>query len=742
MAAYSDAKPPKGEGPLAQSRAGEAVLKRHERPHGAATAAGAERRAVRQKACAAPHGTEPPTQPGVGSGECSTTPPSPLRGVGDSLSGPFWGSLEEEPAARLRSAGVTDARDLACLTIAGLARILGTQPSEAVLRLRRSGEDEIQAELDAPLEGGIRPLFPTSAPQTQTPPAAAPLRAASVRGAGPADWRPARLGSTPTAEDDARRTTAATAAVRVLRRHEASSTHAAEIVAARAAGRAEEWYGALVNVLARRYEAQGMMHPVRVWRRWLRWRGEQQVSLTDDPAAPLALNLATWLADEASKGHTVQQSMLDGLKWLAAHLGMKGLPLQSPLLEGMATMGWKVERQAAELPLEVWAHFLHLATQAPGAIALIAKLMLYVTVATLRFRHAQRHRFLHDRCDEDMLVGEVARGKIRRRAAFLVANPTHVGEGVPLFRELYDELRAKAPDACYLVPDLEDHKGTGIAAGTPVLQKPMSYSKFMGVLRALTMAPPLAFTAEQARKLTSYSLRRKLPSVADRAGFPQERRAQLGDWRDPIGGGLGAARQGHEPMAVRYSAARLASSVRARLACLVVMNGALKAGPQQEGSARILKEPWCTPEALEKTWRQHEAVARNGAWGFPRCSEQQEAEQEQEGTKDADKMLDDTTSNSTASHSADDTADSSDDEGDDEKKNREDEVPWVLPEGYRTRVHASGGVRAADGRLIPLCRQEPFSWAAEEGVGLQAATATGRKMHAACWTKCGIRLDD
>ena len=136
------------------------------------------------------------------------------------------------------------------------------------------------------------------------------------------------------------------------------------------------------------------------------------------------------------------------------------IPLQSPLLSTMATVGWKVERQAEELPQKVWMHFLHLASHAPGAVALIARLVLYLTVTTLRFRHAQRHRFLHERCGDSMLVGEVARGKVRQRPAFLVAAPTRVHDK-PLFGDLYEELRERNPDAGYLIPDLAVHKGKG-----------------------------------------------------------------------------------------------------------------------------------------------------------------------------------------------------------------------------------------------------------------------------------------
>ena len=131
------------------------------------------------------------------------------------------------------------------------------------------------------------------------------------------------------------------------------------------------------------------MSPVRAWRRWLRWRAAQTPQPTDPQASPLAINLATWLEDEVARGPTVQRGLIAGLKWLHSHLGLERLPLQSPLLVALAApVERPVERRAEELPLRVWAHFGELARRADGVVALLAQLVLYVTVTTLRFGHA------------------------------------------------------------------------------------------------------------------------------------------------------------------------------------------------------------------------------------------------------------------------------------------------------------------------------------------------------------------
>ena len=106
---------------------------------------------------------------------------------------------------------------------------------------------------------------------------------------------------------------------------------------------------------------------------------------------------------------------------------------------------------------------------------------------------------------------------------------------------------------------------------------------------------------------------------------------------------------------------------------------------------------------------------------------------ESEGETDA--------SDTSYSNSAEDD-DSQQSEGEElELEDKSDAIPWVIPEGYRTRVHACSGATTPDGRPIPLCRRDPFSWAAEAGVGLKAAEASGRMKHAACWARCGITMD-
>ena len=104
----------------------------------------------------------------------------------------------------------------------------------------------------------------------------------------------------------------------------------------------------------------------------------------------------------------------------------------------------------------------------------------------------------------------------------------------------------------------------------------MGYTKLTGCLRSMARRPPLELPLEEARTITTYSLRRKMASLADRLSFPLERKAELGGWRDRIPDGRGGFCALKEPMAVRYSAARLETSAGTRRLCLQAMHELLE----------------------------------------------------------------------------------------------------------------------------------------------------------------------
>ena len=564
----------------------------------------------------------------------------------------------------------------------------------------------------------------------------------------PAAWKDHRDALQAVAGDFGPREKAAAKAVEVLRENVAESGFRDEIHTSALAGRREDWYNQFTKVLAKRYEAGGIMSPVRAWRRWLRWRAAQIPQPNDHPAEPLAINLATWLEDEVARGPTVQQSLMAGLKLLRSHLGLDRLPLQSPLLAHLgAPTERPVERHADELPLKVWVHFGELAKRAEGVVALMAQLMLYVTVTTLRFRHAQRHRFLHHRCSGQMLVGEVSRGKVRRRAAFLVAAPTCLSTGDATFARMYDHLRREAPNCEFLIPDVETQRGQPLSDRSELVKRPMSYHKFMGVLRALAMAPPLSLDLEAARRLTSYSLRRKLPTVADRLRLPRERRAELGDWKDEVSLGTKEDKPLREPMAVRYSGARLRNSAETRMVCVLAIQEAAPGGDEESVRGAADRVPQFLSEAQRylggeeaddepahksaKPCRTRGVAQKRGGGDSGGAEPSAAKKRNATKTKDSDAAAGESESSKS---STDASAELSEDGSEDTAP---EDVCWMLPAGVKSKLHRSSGLTDQHGQLIPRCRHSAFAWGCEIGHGLAAAEATGREWHSRCYRSEG-----
>ena len=242
------------------------------------------------------------------------------------------------------------------------------------------------------------------------------------------------------------------------------------------------------------------------------------------------------------------------------------------------------------------------------------------------------------------------------------------------------------------------------------------------------MSPPLSLTDAEVRSITSYSLRRKLASVADRLMLPLERKSELGDWRGPVSDGAGGWRSVREPMCVRYSAARLETSATSRRVCLQAMHEVLAGGSVDDEDVRHHQD---FPRLLKLT--------QGPEWGAAVPPNHVEEEVEDEaGVKDDGKGSEveqwgggesDVTSSSTDSASVASTTLSSERVG-------ADEVQWLLPNGAKSRLHLLSNYDSED-EAIPWCRRRPFKWGCECQAGLESAEATGRR-----WSpRCRRRLD-
>ena len=94
------------------------------------------------------------------------------------------------------------------------------------------------------------------------------------------------------------------------------------------------WMQYCAQMLDAHYEAHGMDHAARTWRRWTKWAEAHRCFQTHVFARPSAIALATFANDMARGGRAVATGTMRGLEWIRTHLGFSGLPFQPPPLHG------------------------------------------------------------------------------------------------------------------------------------------------------------------------------------------------------------------------------------------------------------------------------------------------------------------------------------------------------------------------------------------------------------------------
>ncbi|CAK0797313.1 unnamed protein product, partial [Prorocentrum cordatum] len=630
----------------------------------------------------------------------------------------FLAALPPAERTTLLSRGIRSQLDLAGLAPTAVHKMLGT-PSDAF----RLAWDQAKGHLASATSGGepsipIHKLFPKRTVEVE-----AKLRwqlepgGRQRRPGGTGEWRKPKVNVTQDALDLQRRQRAAARLMVILRGNLDHSTFRAE---ASESG-TDRWLAHYERVMATSFEAAGMCHAARTWERWVKWGRNHECLGAIVFAGPTALEVALWLSDVAGGGPTAVRGVLVALRWLQANLGFNGLPLDSPLLRGTTEQHpERVLRQAVELPFKVWVQYVHLASKGKGAIQLMARLILYVATISLRFKHAQRHSFQHQLCSSRTLVGRVSKGKVLRGAAFYVAGPTYAAPGWRAFGEMYAVLNKRIPDATYLIPDLVLPTGCAVDELADFIERPMGYAEFTGCLRSLAMRPPLQLARSEVRSITTYSLRRKLASIADRIQLPLERRAELGDWRDRVADGQGGWKATREPMCVRYSAARLETSAMSRRVCLHALHEAHCAGATDDEQLRHqANHDELYRQALGIHWGEgaQRAVFGDAEHPQPREDLHVVEEPEQAGGSGSSSNSDDTSAGSSSS-----CAELLDPV----------EVRWLLPGNKNSKLHLARDDGFDESACVPACRQSPFKWGCEVGVGLDVAGRTGRSWSPRC----------
>eukprot|EP00971_Amphidinium_carterae_P243872 4842989-Amphidinium_carterae.1 len=494
------------------------------------------------------------------------------------------------------------------------------------------------------------------------------------------------------------------------------STFASEIADAKSAGQLVQWTTAFAEALATKFDVPAL----RSARRTVSIIEEHGLSRS---AAPL--DLAKYLAACAQHGPTAAKGMFHRIMWLRTHLGMR-FPMETPLIQQWRTApSGHLPQQQEVLPI---ALFQWLCGQAegirnpqPSGQAVASAIILRALLSCLRHQHMLRATLEIETSNERTFVVLVSKGKTRGGAAFKIAIPSHVAAHNPLLTVLQGLIAERLGEdlsRTIFVPDLQSTTD-GLLSPAVMLPRQMSYSRMTSMLNFF-LAQLEASQRQGLRRLTTYALRRFLPTAAMSLSMSDADQDALGNWTDRVGN----THSKHEPMAVRYSATRLERSANTKRCLLAALSSI---------ASRAQSPTWDSLAQMTGNKHLMEQDVLTEAWGNLSTLSQltQAIPQLPLATMSASPPVDADSSSTSSSRSS--SASSSADAVDAVETDAT-EVTWLLPKGPRSLLHVlhpSG----EDGQAY--CHRAPFVWGYTSGHGADEAAKTGRRWCTTCAASLG-----
>ncbi len=320
----------------------------------------------------------------------------------------------------------------------------------------------------------------------------------------------------------------------------------------------------LKNLLLRpiRRYADSMPARLAAWRRWETWVGNQDVNDPGAPFKPTDLLMGRYLTEVESGGPTAASQAWAGMKWWEDRLGLD-LALRSPFTQDFRLkQPGHTTKQADVLPLELVTRLRETALS-DDTRGTFASLLLLVAGGCVRFRHVQRSAVVE--VTDELVVCRCAKGKRRQqgiREAFRWATPRCWAPGADTLARavrIVRDVAAKAKsygDAPFLIPDLSTSQGHSIEPGDVWLPRPMTYPRFIALMRAM-----IAELGGRSGTWTFNALRRLMPTGADVLQFSDTVATAIGNWQDtPRGGGGKQRSRMKDRMAKRYAGDRVTTA--------------------------------------------------------------------------------------------------------------------------------------------------------------------------------------
>ena len=384
---------------------------------------------------------------------------------------------------------------------------------------------------------------------------------------------------------------------------------------------------------------------------------------------------------------------------------MTSFPLSSTLCEQFSAANpGHTPQQAKALPLAVWSQ-LGVLGQAQSTVATLARLVARVLIADLRFAHVGRAELSLERSNDRLQVWRVSKGKKKNREPFMIGLPTHIGPNQPMFTELHNEMEAILPQHARTIM-MPDVVVSDVLASAQFVPQPMTYNRFVVLVRQLCSFPPLALSSDELDAVSTYSLQRWLPSIADGLQLKPEERASLGNWQDSVGQPV------REPMHVRYSEVRLESSAQARRLCISAVAHLLRHVP----NATMMQVT-----SVAKFLDKFRASTTSSSWGaFV-----------QDGNKvklDCPPPEDNKAVDRPESMSSTSSESSQDSDGENAETSTVDSFRWLAPKNGLVHVQKDELL------LMPCCKKLEFKVGCDQGVGVASAFLTGKQFCPTCVT--------
>lgn len=281
------------------------------------------------------------------------------------------------------------------------------------------------------------------------------------------------------------------------------------------------------------FELKSLKAKISMLRRWWRFLEAQQAPQSN-AVLPVVQPCFQFLQAVAASGPTAAPGVFQNMLWWRRHVGIPW-PTEDPLL---CTWNRVLEPHAPKertpLSFKAYSVLVDLTSKPPAAVASFAAFALLPLVACLRFAHVQRSVGLA--VDGEYVVGLCVKGKSRRkggRPPFRWAAPAHFAGRNNVFDPMLrvvQQLQSQHGTLPFVIPDLALGPSGVVDGDAKWCQRPMPIEKFISLLRSLLGCRNV--DRDEIESITTYSLRRFLPTIAEVLLTPPFVSQALGNWQE------------------------------------------------------------------------------------------------------------------------------------------------------------------------------------------------------------------